>query len=559
MDRRRVVTVLAASALLPAVALTVFTASYQTNDDVVMRLLAEGNFVPGDEPLPYLMFINVIIGKILAIAYGITTAVPWYDLLLGGSMIASSAALVHVWAASGRKVEIIWALLFAAYFLLPTFVNVQFSFAGLACAAAGIGLLLRPAMNDLGLESSRRHLLLGVALFVWGSLIRFPGAVLMAIEATVLALPFVIGIVRNRSERPRLRGTFVAACVAVLLTVAGFGVNQFAYRQAPGWAVFHEYNILRLRLAEYISPERINAETTYALAKRVGWSRNDFALFSNWFFTDPQLFSLTRVRQAERLFYGESTAPAEDWRKVRMKRSVDLGVEFFNETRWAFLLMGVFVLAHGARPKLILYFAGMAATLGLLVVGISVTMKAPPLRIYWPMLILAATMVSLAAQRWGRPVHGAVRTAALALAVVVAALPLPDMKRESNARRVAAAATRADVEGLRRTGASMFFLHANAFPYEDFWTPLHTEKAVFDFVGLGVSARTPPVQDFLAKSGYGDIPWSLCTDSRTAIISAGYVPPMLTTFVKEHHNATVEFVESFEGRRMLAWTCRRVE
>ncbi len=114
MGKRRALIIAATVALLPVVALTVFTASYQTNDDVVMRLLAEGNFVPGDEPLPYLMFINVIIGKLLATAYGVTTAVPWYDLVLGGSMIAASVALLHVWSASGRKFEIIWALLFAA-------------------------------------------------------------------------------------------------------------------------------------------------------------------------------------------------------------------------------------------------------------------------------------------------------------------------------------------------------------------------------------------------------------------------------------------------------------
>src|SRR6187401_3514333 len=69
--------------LLPVVALTLFTPFYQTNDDIAMRLLAEGNFVPGDTPLPYLVFINVIVGQVLSLAYRLTAVVPWYDLVLG--------------------------------------------------------------------------------------------------------------------------------------------------------------------------------------------------------------------------------------------------------------------------------------------------------------------------------------------------------------------------------------------------------------------------------------------------------------------------------------------
>jgi hypothetical protein len=176
--------------LLPLTALTLFTPFYQTNDDIAMRLLAEGNFVPGDEPLPYLMFINVILGKILSLAYGVTTAVPWYDLVLGGSMVAASAALVHTWTGTARSFEIIWALVFAVYFLLPTFVGVQFSLAGLSCAAAGIGLVVRATVADLEPSSRRLHLRFGTTLFFWGSLIRFEGAVLIAIEGAALALPF---------------------------------------------------------------------------------------------------------------------------------------------------------------------------------------------------------------------------------------------------------------------------------------------------------------------------------------------------------------------------------
>jgi hypothetical protein len=241
-----------------------------------------------------------------------------------------------------------------------------------------------------------------------------------------------------------------------------------------------------------------------------------------------------------------------------MQRGLDLGKAFFTETRWAFLLMGVFVLAHRMRARLVLYFAGIALTLGLLIVGISLAMKAPPQRIFWPMLIMAATMLAIAAQRWGPPTHWSVNVAAILLAAYVVTAALPPLEKESETRRLAAEVAQSEVEGLRRTGATMFVLHANSFPYEDFWTPLHTEKAPFDFVGLGASARTPPVQDFLARTGRTDLPWSLCTDPEMVIIAAPYLTSWLTTFVQEHRGVTVQFEETFKGKRISAWKCRRI-
>jgi hypothetical protein len=544
--RVRVAATAAIVAVLPIAALSLFTPFYQTNDDIAMRLLAEGNFVPGDEPLPFLMFINVILGKVMSLAYRLTTAVPWYDVILGGSMLVAAAALVSVWIGSGKLHEILWAVLLTAYFLLPTFVSVQFSLAGMGCAAAGVALI------------ATARLRLGVALFFLGSLIRFEGAVLIAIEGAALALPLLASRARDGENRVRPRNLVIAAGLAVLLAGGAFVVNQVVYRRASGWQNFYEYNLLRSRLNEYITPERLAGDAIPRLTKEVGWTGNDFALFRNWFFTDPQLFSLEKVRHAERVFYGTANPPAEDWRKVRTERAKAMAKAFFLETRWAFLLMGAVVLAYGLRPKLLLYFAALVLTLAVLIVGISLSLKAPPQRIFWPMLILAATMLVLASRRWGRPMPHVALLVALLLGVYAITLALPPLWKESETRRLAAEAAHADVDGLQRTGAKFFVLHADAFPYEDFWQPLRTENAAFDFVGLGASARTPPVQDFLTKSGRSDLPWSLCNDPSMLIIARPPIPPMLETFVREHRGVNVQFTRAFEGKDFTAWRCQRI-
>jgi hypothetical protein len=137
-------------------------------------------------------------------------------------------------------------------------------------------------------------------------------------------------------------------------------------------------------------------------------------------------------------------------------------------------------------------------------------------------------------------------------------MAIPPLMRESEARKASAAIAQEDADGLRRTGATMFILHANAFPYEDFWRPLHSEKASFDFVGLGASARTPPVQDYLLSTGHADLPWSLCTSPAMLIVARQDLPPRLARFVEEHRGVTVELEPAFEGKRIQAWKCRRL-
>lgn len=553
---RRTCVAVGAIALLPLAAVTFFKPSYQTNNDIAMRLLAEGHFVPGNEPLPYLMFINVILGRILSLIYEVTPTVPWYDLMLGGSLLTASAALVYCWVGGEVPSAVIWALLFAAYFLFPAFVSVEFSLAGMACAAAGVALIARVCVTDMPKRQERVHLLLGMSFFFWGSLIRFEGACVIAVEGALLLLPLFLA--RLRSTQHLLRRVVPTLCIAFLLTMAGFAVNRIVYQNAKGWDTFYEYNRLRARLGEYMSNAQMTSETTDRLKKEVGWSPNDFKLFRNWFFTDPEVFSLARVRLAVNMFYDASGQASKDWKKERFKQSVAVGAAFFKEARWGLLFMGVFVLGHGFRPRLLMYFVYSGVILASFTAVIALASKAPPQRILWPMLIMSATMLTIAAARWEQRAHWSVSTSSILLSLVLVALAMPALKTESDRRSLASKVARADVEGLRRTGAQLFILHGAAFPYEDFWTPLHIQPSAFDFVGLGASARTPPVQDYLAKTGHTDLPWSLCTNPSMLLISAGHAPPMLVKFVEEHRGAKVRFDKAFEGGRIVAWKCRRL-
>jgi hypothetical protein len=541
--------------LLPVAAVAVFGPFYQTNDDVAMRLLSEGTFVPQGQPLPFLMHVNVIVGRLLSFAYGLTHALPWYDLLMGAGMTAAAAALLSAWATSGHRLEMVWAFLFAVFFLLPSFVGVQFSLVGLGCAAAGMVMLVRALAEPNSPRDFRLYVLSGTSLLVWGALIRFEGAILMILQGTMVALPFVIAAWRAPEGRPRVRFTVLATFAAGLLIVLSFALNQYVYAKAPGWREFHEYNLRRSRINEYITPERITPEAVQELATQVGWSSTDFTLFRNWFFTDPNLYSLAKVRQAEELFYGASDKPTEESRASRIKRGVELARNFFVEMRLAFLFMLAYVLARGASARLLLFFIGITLMIAVSIAGITLALKAPPDRIFWPMLLLGASILPIASRRWGRPAHPATVAGATLLACYLAGSSVLVLWKQAAERRVATATARQDAEGLKATGATFFVLHGNAFPYEDYWRPLRTESTPFPFVALGVSARTPPVQDSLRRTGRTDLPLSLCTEPGLLIVAPAYIPQLLTTFVAEHHGTAVRFQLAFEGQRLTAWKC----
>lgn len=552
LDRRRFP--ILASLLLPVLAVAFFSPFYQTNDDVAMRLLAEGNFVPDGEPLPFLMHVNVVIGAVLTLAYKVAPNVPWYDLLMGAGLTAAAAALLDVWSGTAKRLELVWTALFSIVFLLPAFVAVQFSLVGLGCAAAGIATLVRACTEPLERRGFRLRLGAGAALLLFGALVRFEGAVLMIVQGAIVTLPFLIGAWLIREQRPRMLRTLIAAGICCVLIALSFGLNQYVYSRAAGWEEFHEYNLRRSRINEYIAPERITPEALDQLVKQVGWSGTDFTLFRNWFFTDPNIYSLAKVRTAEKLFFGASSKPAEETRESRMKRGTEQAKSLFAEMSLALFFMAAFVMSR-ASGRLFLYLLLVVVTVAGLIAGITIVLKAPPERIFWPMLLLAASMLPMASRRWGTERHRIIPMMAVLLAGYVTALSVAAFMKQVAQRRVRAAVARQDAEGLVRTGSRFYVLHGNEFPYEDFWRPLRVEKRPFPFIALGVSARTPPVQNSLRRTGRADLPLSLCTERGLLLVAPAYIPNLLTTFMAEHHGMEVRFAPAFTGQDLETWTC----
>src|SRR5688572_13685683 len=79
-----------------AVAWTAYVPFYDTNDDAVMRLMAEGRAIPGAPPEPRLLFMNALIGGVMVGLAAIAPGWPWYDIVLGGIQVLAAVGMVFV-------------------------------------------------------------------------------------------------------------------------------------------------------------------------------------------------------------------------------------------------------------------------------------------------------------------------------------------------------------------------------------------------------------------------------------------------------------------------------
>lgn len=251
------------------------TPMYETNDDLMMQLIASG-FYTG-HPDPHLVFTNVIIGWVLRFLYGTWTGCNWY---LGYLLVAHYAALTAVaFLVVSRRGGWLFTMLYLGFFLIvETHLLLRLQFTTTAFLVGTAGLLLLVDALQPGHPADGPRLITGLAFWGLMCLIREPVALLLA----AVACPFVVERLGLTQWR-RLLAT-VLAFVAIFLVL--HETNSWVYQRDPAWAEFSNYNRVRgeiqiTELSAYL-PQADSA---------VGWSKNDGWMFSEFYFPDPDVYA----------------------------------------------------------------------------------------------------------------------------------------------------------------------------------------------------------------------------------------------------------------------------
>jgi hypothetical protein len=275
------------------------TPNYESNDDLVMQLIASG-FYTG-QPDAHLVFTNILIGWVLRFFYETWAGCNWYLVYL---LLVHYAALTAIaFLVVSRRGGWRFALLYTGFFLLVEthlLLHLQFTTSAFLIGTAGLLLVVDGLTPGHLIHWTRA--IVGLAFWALMCLIREP----VALFLVAVACPFLLERFDLVGWR-RLVGAGLA-CLGILLVL--HGANRWAYLRDRAWAEYSHYNHLRgeihdTPLTEYL-PQADPA---------VGWSRNDGWMFSEFYFSEPDVYGGVPRMQLllERLKTLAQEEPASWW------------------------------------------------------------------------------------------------------------------------------------------------------------------------------------------------------------------------------------------------------
>jgi hypothetical protein len=266
---------IAVNFILFSLFLTYAVPVYETNDDLTMQMIASG-FYTG-RPDGHLVFTNILIGRTLCFLYGAWPGCNWYLIYILAVHFAALTAIAFLIVS--RRGGWLFTLLYIGFFMfveMHILLHIQFTTTAFLAGTAGLLLLVD------GLQPGHRaywpKVIIGIAFVGIMCLIREPVALLLA----VIAGPFFLERI-GLTEWRRLFGISLA-CMLVFLIL--HGINRWPYQHDPAWAEFSEYN--RMRGEIHGTPL---AKLIPEAAPAVGWSKNDGWMFSQFYFSDPEVYA----------------------------------------------------------------------------------------------------------------------------------------------------------------------------------------------------------------------------------------------------------------------------
>lgn len=252
---------------------------HETNDDFAMSFLAEGAYGTRSE---YLIFQNVLWGKVLVFLYTILPMVKWYAILMYGMLFLSFCGITYTLLRKhGRKAGIVASVLMLTFVGFQIYVRFQFSKVAAFATVGGMVLLFYALKYATGKFERIICVVVGAILSLWGSMIRFQMfAMSVAIVGGCIGLYEVWMLFREKKEGwVKKIGTYVAVFGTVgVLSVALYLVDQ-SYYDTPEWQEYVKFNELRSELWDYGLPAYYENLDLYT---SLGLSEIDYSFFNEW-------------------------------------------------------------------------------------------------------------------------------------------------------------------------------------------------------------------------------------------------------------------------------------
>jgi hypothetical protein len=547
-------------AMLFGLVFLVFTPGFDTNDDPVMNLIVAGKGY-GLTPDEHLVFSHVLVGFALKWLYTAFPAIPWY----GGYLIAINfvAQTIMLYCGIQRGYTRLRLRLYLVYFAtagLYLVNNLQFTSTAFLAGQSGLLLL----MLAIGRATADRHarawlwFTAGFFLLVVSSLIR--REVFYPVMGLAMLLCGVLAVAGTRRVRDLITAGGVIAAALTAATVS-WQLNHAYYESDAGWRGFYEYNKLRVKFNDeaWVSYSR---ETAGVFAK-AGWGEIDFEMISAWYFDNDALYN------------GQTLASILDgypWQRarvsLRMVAETMATVLLDRESLallLAFPLLFYCVERRGAHRLVVaLATAGCAS----LIVGLILFSKAPPSRVYVPILSFPLAVAAFlargdgflgerrqrarAALRWWHPsswrkamsLPFAAHAAAIVLVLMLAGVfkGTYHQYRRSRERVKASQQLYDHAAAMQQTDDKLFVCWAASFPFEAL-RPLDNFEWMADlhFLIIGWPQKTPLHQRMKDRFAIGDLAEAMFRRTDLYLIAHSYYLGLYEQYVREHFGVELTY------------------
>lgn len=528
---------------------------YLTNDDVAIRLVLEGGFVPAQPSTGFVLHAHSVLGWALVSLYGIVPDAPWWDLVIAGTLFWALAVLCALaWPALGSgwpaRVTALSAICAAS---LPLIGTLQYTFS--ATAAGVAGTLLVATESAPAARTRRSVLVMAALLFVMGSLVRPMGALAGALSVGLLLMPLAA------VTRPAPRAGVVRLAAVLLVAALAFtglrSLDGALYGRWPDWNQYYLYNWMTARMFEW-GGEFTGARVD-AIRASVGWSANDWQMLRWGWAVTPELHGFLRVVTAYET--GSTLLGWSDrlgWFATRLLAIDGMSLRRLGEASAELVLVGgTLAAAYGNWRSRATVALVVALFLGFCV-GVEVGFKEAPFRLLAPLEcgFLAVMLVSAGAHR--RVPSPFVSLLGLSVVLAVLAHEGRAVASSMAAERLHALQVDKEMERLRDLKPSLVVRHSDTFPAEHWWRPFHQPAIPLAIITLGGNVQAfsqhPQLQRFLSDTGRQPLLRALCGDPSILVVSELGRLDMVTTYFQEHENRQVRWEEAYAGS-FRAWRC----
>lgn len=557
-------------AALFAIAIAVHTPAFETNDDVVMSMIASGTGA-STRPDEHLVFTSFAIGLLLKNLYTLFPVAPWYGLYLVSIHYLSHVAILYAllkWRYSRAAV-------FCYYILFAT-VGVQLmsrlQFTSTAVWSTECGILL--AFTGLAMRRDGeprigvRMIVSGLALTILGSLVRFDSYI-AAFSISMIPMA-MLHWWQDRSVAPAKR-VWPTAILAVAFTViAAFGMqvaHQQYYNSDPAWREFLVFNPYRVKFNDYCWTQY--TDETKPVFDGVHWSENDHDMIRFQYFDDPQIFGRQTLQTiVEGYPWAQNT--------FSLRKMAGWWNEILRNVRlwplWALIPLQIWWARD--RRFAIGHFLILTLSLDAVICGL-MFLKNPPGRVYYPLVAFQGlyalylmrcgtasteknTELSSVAEAPSNGVRGSqwqqmqyqsfVSGALCAIAVIGLCAGQYKAHRDSRKAVKANHLLHQNLAMVDPRESDLFVCWGCDFPYESI-LPLESNEVLrrLNILTLGWTQQSPVNDAVKEQFGIRDLTLSLMDNPNVYLLVGESELDYYRTYIREHFEIDVEWDHCFEG------------